>query len=85
MTSKFLAQGAPIVVGTRMPVVAEAAPVVGAAIIRSLLAQSESADVVFGEAVRTARCQLVADGNLVALALVALGDGGWCVPSRRVA
>ena len=85
MTSKFLTHGASIVVGTRMPVVAEAAPLVGAAIIRSLLAQGATDDVLFGEAVRVARCQLVADGHLVALALVVLGDGGWRVPARRAA
>ena len=85
MTSKFLAHGASIVLGTRMPVVAEAAPLVGAAIIRSLVAQGDADDVLFGEAVRTARCQLVADGHLVALALVALGDGGWRIPTRKVA
>jgi hypothetical protein len=85
MTSKFLTHGASIVLGTRMPVVAEAAPLVGAAIVRSLMAQSDADDVLFGEAVRAARCQLVADGHLVALALVALGDGGWRVPTRRAA
>jgi hypothetical protein len=85
MTSRFLTQGASIVLGTRMPVVAEAAPIVGAAIIRALLAQSGAEHAVFGEAVRVARCQLVAEGQLVALALVALGDGGWRVPPRKVA
>ena len=85
MTSKFLTRGASIVVGTRMPVVAEVAPIVGAAIIRSLLAGSESEDQSFGEAMRVARCQLLADGQLVALAVVALGDGGWRVPHRSAA
>jgi hypothetical protein len=85
MTGKFLTNGASIVLGTRMPVVAEAAPVVGAAIIRSLVERGEAGDVLFGEAVRSARCQLVADGHLVALALVALGDGGWRIPTRTAA
>lgn len=85
MTSKFLTHGASIVLGTRMPVVAEAAPLVGAAIVRALIAQGGTDDVLFGEAVRSARCRLVADGTLVALALVALGDGGWRVPTRRAA
>ena len=84
MTSRFLTLGAAIVLGTRMPVIAEAAPAVGAAIVRSLLTLGDG-DVEFGEAVRSARCQLVAEGNLVALALVALGDGGWHVSVRKVA
>jgi hypothetical protein len=85
MTSRFLTKGAAIVLGTRVPVIAEAAPVVGAAIIRALVAQSDDDELVFGEAMLAARRQLVAEGQLVALALVALGDGGWRVPVRRAA
>jgi hypothetical protein len=79
MTSRFLTRGASIVVGTRMPIVAEVAPMVGAALIDAI---ARAGDVTFGEAVRAARCQLVADGQLVALAVVALGDGGWRLPAR---
>lgn len=74
MTSRFFGQGASIVLGTRMPVIADAAPLIGAALIRSLSSQR---DAPFGEAVLQARRELFADGQLIALALVALGDGGW--------
>ena len=85
MMSKFLAQGASIVLGTRMPVVADVAPMIGAAIIRSLITQVPGEGISFGEALRNARRALLADGQLVALALVAQGDGGWLVPPRKEA
>ena len=100
MTSRFLASGASVVLGTRMPVIAAAAEHVGAAIIRSVFAthtngahekktahshEIDADGVPLGEAIRAARCQLVAEGNLVALALVALGDGGWLLPTRKSA
>jgi hypothetical protein len=86
VTSQFLRSGASVVVGTRMPVIAEAAPAVGAAIVRALLgAAGTDGEVDLGEAMRVARRDLVSKGNLVALALVVLGDAGWRVPARKAA
>lgn len=83
MMSKFLAQGASVVLGTRMPVVANVAPKIGTALIRALTDQLTGRSVSFATALLSARRSLVLDGQLVALALVAQGDGGWLIPPRE--
>ena len=86
MTSKFLTHGASIVVETS-GILSSPRRLRSWARDHSVAARTghETDDVLFGEAVRVTRCQLVADGHLVALALVVLGDGGWRVPARRAA
>ena len=67
----------PIVVATVGEVIAKESPLIARAILDQLVAASDDESRTVGEALRSARCTLMAQSRLVALQLLLHGDGDW--------
>ena len=79
---RFAKKGAPIVVGTIAPVLGRHASRTAEALIRELIllqAKQHGGDagLPFGEALRTVRRTMMADGRLMAMSLASYGDADW--------
>jgi hypothetical protein len=75
--------GAAIVLSTLATVLGEQAAVTTAGLIGRLAELPRSRDVTFGDALRKARCELLAADIPTAMALVAFGDADWRLARRR--
>jgi hypothetical protein len=80
--AQFRLQGAALVVGTIATVAGSHAAQVATSFVGALEGAGAAADgpVAFGDLLRTLRARLLADGEVMALALTAYGDADWRFP-----
>ncbi len=67
----------PVVIATFGEVIAREAPTIAATLIQALGRSHARGEESIGDALRFARCELLARGLLVAFQIVGHGDGNW--------
>jgi hypothetical protein len=77
LATAFRRRGAGIVVATGSTILAKEAPNVAGLLIEKLRDRLKGGDGCFGEVMRDVRRSLLAQGNLIAMCLMAFGDADW--------
>lgn len=78
--TRFRQQGAALVVGTVATVAGSHAAGVAEALVRALETANVDSEPAFGDLLRDVRRRLLADGEVMGLALTAYGDADWRFP-----